>query len=83
MGDTPAPAFRFASAVIIFRPTNNLTPLPSGDTAQAEGTGREAEDPLGVIYFRPRTSGRLTQPSTGSSEATFPPVVTVTASQHP
>jgi len=29
--------------------TNDLTPLPSGNTAQADRTGREAEDPVGVI----------------------------------
>ncbi len=36
---------------LLAAPDAELTPLPSGNTAQAEGTGREAEDPLGVISF--------------------------------
>jgi len=31
------------------RLTGNLTPSPSGNTAQADGTGRETEDHVGVI----------------------------------
>ncbi len=30
-------------------PNADLTPLPSGNTAPADRTGREAEDPVGVI----------------------------------
>ncbi len=59
------------------RPTKHLTPLPSGNTAQADWTGREAEPPPNAS-LTPLPSGNTAQADWTGREAEPPPNASLT-----